>query len=241
MLLWEGNLCLDFEHTLVQWDDVVEACELDDDDTFLLAHCFTMLVSQALTRYILSDPSIGYEKLDKARQMGVSILGVHFEGVPSDEWLAKLAIVVDELIFEGRPRQRRGGYGPELHASAVVLWWLRCEFVNIDYQYRQQDAGAWSASSGRIVHQRQTIREALTTKEGNTLYYDAGATVRGEVLCKISNLVIWCAGGSKVSWSFFWVVYSKLCGAFAWPSALSPFAVMIDSVGDRPLARGGYH
>jgi len=122
-LLWEGNRCLGLDKPLVQWEEVVEASELDDARLFPLVHCFTMLVSQALVRFNLSEPWKGDDKLEKGRQMALSTVGVHFEGKPSDEWLSKLVIVVNELKryqFE-MGKEPLSGRAAETHI--VRGWW----------------------------------------------------------------------------------------------------------------------
>lgn len=123
VLLWEANSCLSVNNPLVQWEDVEEAANLDNRRLFQLLHGLTMLVSQALARNNLTNPWLGDQKLDLANKLACDCVGPHFEGKPSDPWLHKLAIVVDELKRHQFEMGRKPLTSFVAEKSIVRGWW----------------------------------------------------------------------------------------------------------------------
>jgi hypothetical protein len=124
VLLWKGNRCLGVGNPLVQWGDVEDAANLEDPKLFPLLHCLTMLVSQALARNNLTDPWMGDQRLDLAQKLACENIGPHYEGKPSDQWLFKLAIVVDELKRHQFEKGRKPLTGAAAEKSIVRGWWV---------------------------------------------------------------------------------------------------------------------
>ncbi|KAI4635351.1 uncharacterized protein J4E87_000301 [Alternaria ethzedia] len=123
ILLWEANRCLGVNNPLVQWEDVEEAADLENARLFPLLHGLTMLVSQGLARNGLMDPWPEEKKLDLAQQFACEFIGPHFEGQPSDMWLAKLALVVNELKRHQFEMGRKPLTGVAAEKSIVRGWW----------------------------------------------------------------------------------------------------------------------
>jgi hypothetical protein len=123
-LLWEANRCLGVSNPLVQWEDVEEAANPDNIRLFPLLHCLTMLVSQALARNNLTNPWPGEKKLDLAYKLACECIGPHFEGRPSNTWLQKLAIVVNELKRHQFEMGRKPLTGIAAEKSIVRGWWV---------------------------------------------------------------------------------------------------------------------
>jgi hypothetical protein len=123
VMLWEGNRCLGVGNPLIQWEDIEDATKLETPQLFPLLHCFTMLVSQALARNNLTNPWLGDQRLDLAQKLACEIIGPHFEGEPSEQWLYKLAIVVDELKRHQFEKGRKSLTGAAAEKSIVRGWW----------------------------------------------------------------------------------------------------------------------
>jgi hypothetical protein len=123
ILLWEANRCLGVNSPLIQWEDVEEAADLENRQLFPLLHALTMLVSQALARNNLTAPWQGDEELDLANQLACDCIGPHFEGRPSDAWLQKLVVVVNELKRHQFEMGRRALTGVSAEQSIVRGWW----------------------------------------------------------------------------------------------------------------------
>jgi hypothetical protein len=123
VLLWESNRCLGVGNPLIQWEDVEDAANLEDPKLFPLLHCLTMLVSQALARNNLTNPWLGEQRLELAQKLACENIGPHFEGKPSDYWLYKLAIVVDELKRHQFEMSRKPLTGAAAEKSIVRGWW----------------------------------------------------------------------------------------------------------------------
>ncbi|KAI4650348.1 hypothetical protein J4E93_002704 [Alternaria ventricosa] len=123
ILLWEANRCLGVNNPLVQWEDVEEAADLENARLFPLLHGLTMLVSQALARNGLMNPWPEEKKLDLAQQLACECIGPHFEGKPSDVWLGKLALVVNELKRHQFEMGRKPLAGKAAEKSIVRGWW----------------------------------------------------------------------------------------------------------------------
>lgn len=123
VLLWEGNRCLGVGKPLIQWEDLEDAADLENTQLFALLHCFTMLVSQTLARNNLTSPWLREQKTDLARKLAQENIGPHFEGSPSDLWLRKLAVVVNELKRHQFEMGRKPLTGMAAERSIVRGWW----------------------------------------------------------------------------------------------------------------------
>jgi hypothetical protein len=82
-----------------------------------------MLVSQALARNNLTNCWLREQRLDLAQKLACENIGPHYEGKASEQWLYKLAIVVDELKRHQFEKGRKPLTGAAAEKSIVRGWW----------------------------------------------------------------------------------------------------------------------
>lgn len=83
-----------------------------------------MMVSQALIRNNLPISWLSDQKLDLANKSACDCVGSHFERKPSDSWLCKLSVVVNELKRHQFEMGRKPSTGAVAEKSIVRGWWV---------------------------------------------------------------------------------------------------------------------